>query len=208
LLSNVSPENNSYRHRPSTVRIKGINGAASYECHTDCSGLIDALFHYSYGYTEKDFERWLRKRRALSSSYFRAINNQRGFMRITHIQNILPGDLLSYKLPPGSRNFGHVMIVDELPRHLTGETAPVIEGTIQWAVPIIDCTGKGHGITDSRHLKKDLFHSGIGKGEFRLYTNAEGLIVGFSWSLSPTTKFYDNQSRPLVVGRLIPGFRP
>jgi len=208
LLLNVAPKNNSYRHRPSTVTFPGVDGATQYQCHTDCSGLIDALFHLSYGYTRDDFEHWLRKKRALSSSYFRAISEEHGFTRISHIQNILPGDLLSYRLPAGSKNFGHVMLVNHLPQPLAPDSPPVIEGTRQWIVPIIDCTGKGHGIGDSRYLGNDHFQSGIGSGEFRIYTDREGLIVGCAWSASPSAKFYSTQNRPFVVGRLIPGFRP
>src|SRR5437764_11397104 len=55
LLENVQPERNSYAHRPSIVRFKGEEGAKDYVCHTDCSGLIDALIHNSYGYTPQEF---------------------------------------------------------------------------------------------------------------------------------------------------------
>lgn len=206
LQEHVLPQNNSYRHRPSTVRWKEMSGI--YECHTDCSGLVDALLKHSYGYTDSDFERWLRKRRALSSSYFRGISENRGFTRIHHVHDMLPGDLMSYRLPPGSKNFGHVMVVNGLPWPLPEESQPSIPGTRQWAVPIIDCTGKGHGVGDSRTLGDGRFQSGIGKGTFRLYTYPDGTIAGCAWSPSPTAKFYPIQERPFVVGRLIPNYRP
>lgn len=207
LLEGVHPKDNSYRHSPSVVRFKGKQGATQYVCHTDCSGLIDALFSHSYGYTLKDFRKWTGKRRALSSSYHRAINNSYGFTKILNIHDVRPGDLITYKLPPGSNNFGHVMIVDEKPR-LHKSSAPLIPHTIQWAVTIIDCTGRGHGLHDTRNLSNGKSHSGIGRGEIRLYTNSEGVVVGFSWSTLPKAKFYNQSSRPVVIGRLIPGFQP
>ena len=207
LLKGVRPEENSYRHRPSVVRFKGEQGATQYICYTDCSGLIDALFKYSYGYTPKDFRKWTAKRRAVSSSYNRTISNGYGFNKITNINDVLPGDLITYKLPPGSRNFGHVMLVDEKPKRRQS-SPPLIPDTTQWVVTIIDCTGHGHGVHDTRFLGNGKYHSGIGRGEIRLYTNSEGTVVGFSWSVLPKSKFYDLVSRPLVIGRLITGFRP
>jgi hypothetical protein len=207
LLDGVLPENNSYRNRPSVVSFKGEQGATQYICHTDCSGLVDALFAHTYGYTPQDFQKWTGKKRAKASSYYRTISNNYGFTNITNINDVLPGDLISFKLPPGSKNFGHVMLVDEKPKALQS-SPPLIPDTTQWDVTIIDCTGHGHGLQDTRYLGNGKYHSGIGRGELRLYTNSAGLVVGFAWSTQPKAKFYDQVTRPIVIGRLIPGFRP
>jgi len=207
LLDGVLPENNSYRHRPSVVLFKGEKGSDKYVCHTDCSGLIDGLFAYTYGYTPQEFRKWTGKRRAISSSYFRTISRGFGFTNILNIHDVLPGDLISYKLPPGSKNFGHVMIVDEKPTQHKSEP-PLVPDTTQWAVTVIDCTGRGHGLQDTRYLGDGKFHSGIGRGVIRLYASSEGELVGFAWSFLPKEKFYDTKSRPLVIGRLIPSFHP
>jgi hypothetical protein len=203
LQANVLSENNSYRHRPSTVEIEGLDGAAQYVCHTDCSGLVGELFHYAYGYTQKELHHWLRRPTGHSLSFFEAVSHDRGFTRIQRIQDIRPGDILTYKLPPGSKNHGHVMIVNEAPEEVDRSPSHLLK----WKVPIIDCTGKGHGTTDSRYLGDGLYHSGIGKGNFCLFSDQEGNIMGCAWSTSPNAKFYSIQNRPFVVGRLISGYQ-
>ena len=99
------------------------------------------------------------------------------------------------------------MLVDEKPV-MRKSVPPLVPNTIQWAATVIDCTGRGHGLQDTRYLKNGKFHSGIGRGVIRLYTNSEGEIVGFAWSFLPKEKFYDTKVRPIVIGRLIPGFHP
>ncbi len=204
LQANVQPEDNSYRHRPSTVELEGRDGATKYVCHTDCSGLVAALFRYSYGYSRKELRLWLHRPTGHSISFFEAVSHDRGFRRIMRVQDILPGDILTYKLPAGASNYGHVMIVNGVPEEIKSSN----NSLLRWKVPIIDCTGKGHGTSDSRYLGDDRFQSGIGKGNFCIYSDQEGNIAGCAWSLAPDAKFYSIQNRPFVVGRLIPGYRP
>ncbi len=193
LEAHVRPENNSYQHRPSIVKLKGIHGSDRYVCHTDCSGLVGALFRYSYGYTKEDLRHWLQRPSGRGISFFEAVSHDRGFRRIEQVQDILPGDILTYKLPPGAGNYGHVMIVNEKPRQIEQR---------RWAVGIIDCTGKGHGTTDSRYLGDNRYHSGIGKGDVCIYSDQDGTITGFAWNTASSTKCYTTDMRPFVVGRL------
>jgi hypothetical protein len=85
-----------------------------------------------------------------------------------------------------------------------------VADTEQWAVPIIDSSHSGHGPTDSRHHRgannKD--RDGLGRGVFRIYAGSQGQVVGFSWSTARVSKFVAPDDEHLVIGRLIPGFKP
>ncbi len=194
LEENILPQNNSYQHRPSIVRIKGIRGAENYICHTDCSGLVAALFRDAYGFSKEELHSWLRRPSGYSISFFEAVSHRRRFTQIEKVQDIVPGDILTYKLPKGARNFGHVMIANGPAKKIDSD---------RWAIPIIDCTGKGHGHTDSRYLENETYHSGIGKGDFCIYSDGEGTITGSAWSVS--SKFHSIHSRPFLVGRFNQG---
>ena len=85
-------------------------------------------------------------------------------------------------------------MINELPM-VYKDFTPIITGTVQWKVPIIDQFGP-HGINDTRYPNQ----IGLGAGYLRLYTDSEGIPKGYSWSLGPKSKYIDD--RPLVIGRL------
>jgi hypothetical protein len=101
------------------------------------------------------------------------------------------------------------MLVAEAPRKMAAK-APLVEGTEQWAVTVIDCSGSGHGPTDTRAGKgKDGKSApGLGRGVFRLYADGAGKVAGFSWSTGAKSSFVAPRDEPLVIGRLKPGYRP
>ncbi len=87
---------------------------------------------------------------------------------------------------------------------------PAVEGTQQWQTTVIDSSESGHGPTDTRHARgkdgKD--HDGLGMGVLRIYADKQGRIAGFTWSPLQVSKFHGASDEPLVVGRLVAGFRP
>jgi len=87
---------------------------------------------------------------------------------------------------------------------------PVVEGTTQWEVPVIDSSETGHGSSDTRHHKgpggKD--HDGVGAGVLRIYTDHQDKIIGFAWSTMERSEFKGADDEHLVIGRLKPGFKP
>jgi hypothetical protein len=202
LLETVTPDNTSYRHRDIVVAWRGRNGAEKSVSHADCSGLIDRLLEHSYGYSPEQLREWLGGRhRPLAANYYHAILDQNGFHRITKIGQILPGDFIAMKYLPGHGDkhddTGHVMMIDARPQQISSN----IQQYQRWSVEVIDSSG-GHGRQDTR-FRDSKFHSGLGKGYFSLYTNSDGTLVGYSWTTSDSSKFYDDTARPLVVGRLI-----
>mgnify|MGYP000867176999 CR=1 FL=1 len=202
LLEHVLPENNSYQNMHRNVEWKGSHNATKYACHTDCCGLLDSVLIHSYHYTRQDLKKWLGQSRPRASTYYKAIFNNHGFEHIINIHNVLPGDVIALCYPPGLKSNGHIMFVNALPEQIAS-SAPIIENTKQWAVPIIDCTGACHGPQDTRHLSNGQHSSGIGKGIFRIYTDNNGNIVGYSWAIEASSEFHGEDMRKIAIGRLL-----
>jgi hypothetical protein len=95
------------------------------------------------------------------------------------------------------------MIVDAMPVPREA-SPPLVEGTAQWMVAILDSSG-GHGRADSRfHGKEGPEQTGVGRGVVRLYTDVDGQIVGYAWSLAKASRFRDRADVPVAVGRPLP----
>jgi hypothetical protein len=202
LVREVRPENTSYQHKRGVVKWKGEDGAAEYESHTDCSGLLNALLERADGLRPDDFEKWLGKRRPLAVDYFEAIQEQRNFHQITSARDVRPGDVIAIRYPPGTNdNTGHIMLIEDLPVRRKS-SKPEVEETEQWEVSVIDSSESGHGRTDTRRQPDGSFGQGVGQGILRLYTKAGGQIVGYTWSTFANSDYYDQTVRQLVIGRL------
>ena len=94
------------------------------------------------------------------------------------------------------------MLVSDIPRRIPARD-PLKTGTEQWEVSIIDSARSGHGKTDTRHAKgsngKD--HDGLGEGILRVYTDHQGGVVGYTWSVGGK-HFLSQQEDHMVIGRL------
>lgn len=204
LVHHLPLQNTSYRAGDPEVTWHG-----DYQSHADCSGFVDALLMHSYGYSRDDFKRWFDSHRPSARRYHDAIVDGRGFHRIERLAEVRPGDILAVKYFHRTDNTGHVMLVADSPRHIA-PTPPVVSGTDQWEVTVIDSSRSGHGPTDTRHHRgpegKD--HEGLGRGVLRIYSDHEGHLAGFSWSTAKVSKFIAPDEEQLVVGRLISGFKP
>ncbi len=204
LLKHLDLRNTSYEHGAGK-----IGWTEPRECHTDCSGFVDALLIHSYAYERPAFEKWFGSRRPSAARYYDAIAAQRGFQAIARVSDIQPGDLLAVKYLTRKDNTGHVMLVAEAPRQMRPRK-PLVGQSQQWSVTVLDCSQSGHGPADTRHGKgkdgKD--HDGLGQGTLRLYADLQGTFVGFTWSTLESSEFKDPNAEPLVIGRLQPNFKP
>jgi hypothetical protein len=204
LVAHLSLQNTTYRGGEPDVVWRG-------ECRSnaDCSGFIDALLMHSYGYSRDDFKRWFDSHRPTARRYHDAIVKQQGFRHIEHLADVRPGDFLVAKYLKRTDNTGHIMLVASQPRRIAA-TPPVLTGTEQWEVTVIDSSRSGHGPTDTRHHLgpngKD--HEGLGRGIVRIYGSEQGKVAGFSWSAARGSKFIAPADEHLVIGRLVPGFKP
>jgi cell wall-associated NlpC family hydrolase len=199
LVQNLDLDNTGYVHGEGSVTWDGTP-----EAYVDCSGFVNALLQHSYGYDQAQFELWFGTGRPTAADYHDAIVNQVGFTEIASLKDARPGDLLAVKYAdpkPGST--GHIMVVAGPIRQIE-PIGPLVDGTEQWEVPVIDSALSGHGPSDTRHGKgeggKD--HDGVGQGILRVYTDSDGNVLGYTWSTSPKSSFRDQDDHNLVIGRL------
>ncbi len=200
LLRALSPDQSDYQHKQGTVVWPG-DPAGAPQCRTDCSGFIDALLKHIYGLKSAQLKEWFGTGRPVAKDYYAVIAAEHGFRRIPLVSQVRAGDLLAVTYPSGSTNTGHVMLVADAPRPREA-TAPIVAGTRQWEVTVIDESESGHGKTDTRHNPDKSMRDGLGRGVLRIYTDAAGQIAGYSWSTLKASKFQSAQTRPFVVGRL------
>jgi hypothetical protein len=204
LVSGIDSGNTSYVHQR---RARGVdwggNGSGAYS-HTDCSGFINALFEQTYGFDRDYIKKWLdtdpKKTGPTASKYYASIVAQRGFRHLKKIGDILPGDILAIYYPSDKSNTGHVMVIAELPQKISGGQ-PLVDGTEQWQVVIIDSSRSPHWKGDTRWKDGKTKYDGLGRGLLRLYSGGNGEIAGYTWSLSPKSKFHSGKERPLAAGR-------
>ena len=200
LLNAVKPEDTSYIHKNNIISW-GVDSKAV--CHADCSGLISALLLHSKVFSEEQLNKNLGSNRPLAKHYHDAIIHQRGFKEITKIDEVRPGDIIAIKYPPGSGNSGHVMLIASLPMK-RNPTEPIVKNSIQYEIEIIDSSSSGHGASDSRRFDSGKYREGLGKGVYRIFTDEKGLFIGHTWSVYPTSKYYEMTIRNLVIGRIYP----
>lgn len=198
LIAHLDLRNTGYEHGAGTVKF-----TTPFVSRTDCSGFTDALLTYCYGFDADQFRRWFGSGRPTARRYHEAIEQERGFTLIKHIQAVLPGDFLAVKYLSRTDNTGHVMLAAGRAAKIVPK-APLVPGTEQWAVAVIDSSRSGHGPVDTRHKQgvdgKD--HDGLGEGVLRIYTDSRGGIVGFAWSTLGASKYKDPNDENLVIGRL------
>ena len=207
MVQGLRRDDTSYRHQDASVKWKGVDGAAAYECHTDCSGFLNALLQRAYGLPDDTLKEWFGTRRPLAKTYHDAIEKESHFQRITHLGDVRPGDVLAIRYPADDpenkdRNSGHVLLVVAKPRPRKA-SAPLVDDTEQWEVAVIDESHTGHGKTDTRHKEEGGFAPGLGEGVFRLYGHKDGTVAGHAWSTQKQSEYHDQGGRHLVIGRLV-----
>jgi hypothetical protein len=207
LLSAIQPADTNYQHKESVVHFPDDPGSDHAECRTDCSGFLDAVIKRAYGITSAQLSQWLDAKRPFAKHYHAAIAAERGFAAIPTLEDVRPGDILAVDYPAGSKgnNTGHVMLVASAPRQRTA-SMPIVEGTVQWEVPVIDESESGHGSTDSRHRPDHTSSDGLGRGVLRIYTDRQGRVAGYSWSTQKVSKFVSQTSHNMVIGRIQSNF--
>jgi hypothetical protein len=202
IAANVTPEHNSYASNPSYISWPGVNGVWQYENRTKCTSFITQILMQSYGWTAADFSNWLGSTSPSSSRYYSAIKRQNGFVIIGNVNDIQPGDIIAIMYPAGSTVTGHMMMAKS-PAIIRTSSSPIIAGTDQYELEIIDSSQSGHGPTDTRLRGDGTYTPGAGIGVFRLYADENtGMLVGYTWSTYSVSQFYDFRTRPMIIGRL------
>ena len=200
LIQNINQHNTSYEHKTDNVKWDD-NG--TYSCYTDCSGFMNALIKKAFRWNDEVFKKKLGHRHMRAYHYYNAIVSGNQFIQIKNIAQIQPGDIIALQYADRSEhedNTGHVMLIITSPeKHRDAKI--VLPQTRQYTVSIIDCSKSPHGQGDSRFLPNGSEYSGLGKGVFRLYTNMQGDIVAYSWSMGNPKASFNPYENPVVVGR-------
>lgn len=201
IATNVTPDKNMYDSNPSYIHWPDANGVGAYENRTKCSSFITQVLMKSYGWTSAYFSNWMSSTSPTANKYYDAINQQNGFVIIDNINDIQAGDIIAIKYPSGSAVTGHMMMANG-PATLRSPTLPLVTGTNQYQIQIIDSSQSGHGPTDTRLIEDGVYAPGAGIGISRLYADNAGVIKGYTWSTYYNSVYYDQNTRPIIVGRL------
>jgi hypothetical protein len=201
LVNYVAAERNAYGTNPSYVNWAGVNGWTEYANRSLCTSFLTLVLQQAYGWTTRDFRAWFGSTSPTSARYHDIIVAENGFDRIMNVGDIAAGDVIAIRYLTESSTTGHVATArgGATPR---AATTPVIANSFQYEVPVVDSSSSGHGPYDTRWLPDGTWRDGAGMGVMRIYADAQGEIVGYTWSTYSTSVFYDPSTRHLVVGRL------
>jgi hypothetical protein len=202
LLKQLEPKNNKYVFGGNLVTF----GKAA-EVKTDCSGLLNELLKHSDGFDDARLRKVFGATRPTAKRYYDAIVSAKEFEKIEKVESILPGDILAiaYVNNYKGRATGHVLLAAGKSQRMEPRN-PVVPGTTQFDVAVIDSATNAHGPTDTRKGNGDngANTTGIGKGIMRIYADVAGKVAGYTWTTQSSEKgsFYPQEDRPMAFGRL------
>ncbi len=214
LLVETTPASANEYGEPSKVSWKGDNGKRTSSNNTKCGSLVSQVIRRAY---DPEMESWAGCNSPNAKTYHDLIEDERGFDLISFIDDIKPGDVMAIEyFDMGCKNHGcgtvdgcvasgHTALVAAKPvRH--APTAPLVPGTLQYSVEVIDSSSSFHGTADTRYRSEaDKSHDrGVGRGTMRLYVDAKDPdhpVVGYTWSLDADSEYKSSPERDLLIGR-------
>ena len=209
LVATVTPENNKYEFKgPQGVRWKGDLFTSENSVKTACGGLVAAVFERAKDPTIDAIKTHIGTRYRTSAvpmkDWYEASNKGWGLKKIPSLGDVRPGDLFIFscldkcETSQGDAK-GHIAIVDIKPYKIAPRK-PLVGGADQWVVTVIDSADSAHDQNDTRHVPKgDKKITGVGRGTYRVYSDADGSPVGYTSGLG--AKYHDIAMRPIVISR-------
>jgi hypothetical protein len=220
LVENIKPDNNHYSLGDDVVNFPGDFFSNGYSMRANCSGFVIALFERAKYATrsQMSFLNWSAGRRKFKSEDFLySIENEKGFKRIKSIDEIRPGDVLAIELLNAQDKSetgvtGHVALINSAPKKIPSRK-PIVEGTRQFEVSLIDSNQEPAGDDDTRVIDSSSRLQGLGRGTVRLYADSDGEVVGLARTFKNSNRFFsytprfpsDTKPRRAAVGRPIAG---
>lgn len=205
LSDNITPENNRYGSN-TKVHWAGLDGASQYENESKCASFLTEVLKQAYGWSEDTLNQRFGATRPSAATYFAALKSASTV--VPTVDAIKPGDILAIdytdtswdnSIPPLGGPTGHIaIVVDASAKHALPKGSP-INAAFQCEITVVDSTQDPHGSTDTRAPTKD---DGVGTGVIRLYVDSAGAIVGHTWSTWEGSPYWDQTTRPVVVGRV------
>jgi len=217
LVENTKPEDNRYSLGSQFISFPGDLFSSKYSVRADCSGFLLAIFaraKYPTEYRMEYLPGSARKRtRPAAEDFVYSIEMEKGFKRIRDARNIRPGDLLAHAMlniadQERTGTTGHVFLIDSYPRAIEPRN-PVIAGTEQFEVTIIDSNEEYVGADDTRLADPSNKIKGLGRGTIRIYADANGELVGWARTFKNVKRFFsydprfpsDTKPRKGAIGR-------
>lgn len=219
LVEHTRPEHNLYKLGSQFIRFPGDDGGRQqvHQVRADCSGFLLAIFQRA-GYVTRAQMAYLpdgrqRRKRPAAEDFVHSIESEQGFRRIRDARDIRPGDLLAHAMldPADKRQAGttgHVFLLDSAPKAIAPRN-PVVAGTTQFEVVVIDSNEEHVGADDTRLADPANKVKGLGRGTIRLYLDADGVLVGWARTFPGVKRFFsydprfpsDTRRRKAAVGR-------
>jgi hypothetical protein len=213
LVETTAPANNDYG-APSKVTWKGDAGKRTSSNNTKCGSLVTQLIRRAY---DPDYVAWFGCNSPNAKTYHDVIEDENGFDLISNVGDVAQGDVIAIEyLDVGCKDHGcgtvegcvssgHTAIVAAKPVRMQA-SAPLVPGTLQYSVEIIDSSSSFHGTGDTRYRSEsDNSHDqGVGRGTMRLYVDAKDPdhpVIGYAWSTSADSGFFGSDTRDLLIGR-------
>jgi len=214
LVDTVKPVANAYG-APAHITWKTENGLTYSTNRSKCASLVSQLLVKAYG---DDFAGWLGCASPNAATYHDAIEVEDGFSLIESVHAIAVGDVIAIRYfdagctalscgaAKGCTVSGHVALIAAAPQ-ARAATAPIVPGTQQFTVDVIDSSSDIHGSSDTRYQAdpKHLDDAGVGRGTMRLYVDAADPahpVVGYTWSTWSGSVYHSSVTRDLVIGRI------
>ena len=216
LVENIKPEDNQYVLGGEFISFPGDVFSSKYSMKADCSGFLLAVFERAKYPTRSQmtFLKWSPgRKRARAEDFLYSIENEKGYRHIRKIEDMKPGDLLAHAMlnmedQKQTGTTGHVFLINSQPRQISPRR-PVIEGTTQYEVSVIDSNEEHVGDDDSRLQYPASKLKGLGQGTIRVYSDADGQLVGWARTFKNTNRFFsysprfpsDTKLRKAAIGR-------
>jgi hypothetical protein len=186
----------------------------------DCSGFLLAIFDRAKYLTQSQMSLLLpspKRKRPAAEDFVFSIEKEQGFKHIKNVRDISPGDLLAHAMlniddKKQAGTTGHVFLINSNLKRVRPRN-PIIEGTEQFEVSIIDSNDEHVGADDSRLINPSSKITGLGKGTIRIYSDSNGELVGWARTFKNSSKFFsyspqfpsDTKARKAAVGRPVSG---
>jgi hypothetical protein len=216
LVQNIAPENNHYQLGGQSISMPGDLFSSKYAMTADCSGFLLAVFDRA-GYTTRSKMLYLKasvsRKRPTAEDFVLSIEQEKGYRRIRTVEDMRPGDLLAHAMlnvedQKQTHTTGHVFLVNSTPREITPRK-PLVEGTRQYEISIIDSNEEHVGADDTRLKDPANKLTGLGMGTIRLYVDANGELVGWARTFTGSNRFFsyspqfpsDTKLRKAAIGR-------
>ena len=216
LVDNIKSEDNQYSLGGQSIGFPGDLFSSRYSMRADCSGFLLAVFDRAKYSTQSEMvflNSAARRRRPAAEDFVHSIETEKGFRQIKRVSEMMPGDLLAHAMlktedQQKTGTTGHIFLINSVPTPIEPKK-PIVEGTHQFLVSVIDSNEEHVGDDDTRLVDPSNKVKGLGKGSIRVYVDANDALVGWARTFKNASRFFsystqfpsDSKARKAAIGR-------